>query len=96
MSHQIATLPQKLARLLLEQSELGTKSIVNFSLEDLANQVGAYRETVGANLLNFRRRQWIDMRRGEVTVVNPAPLLALQTCANGNGVPPLIWTKQPL
>lgn len=76
-AYQCDTLPAKLARLLLELSDYGATNKLDISLQTLADKLDVYRETVGALLCDFRKRQWVDMRYRELTILQIASLLAL-------------------
>ena len=73
------TLPVRLAKYLLEQSEMGTKQVISFSQQELADALGIHRESVAALLCEFQRQQWIRIRYREYTILNVAALLALCT-----------------
>jgi CRP/FNR family transcriptional regulator, cyclic AMP receptor protein len=45
--------------------------------DELAQCVGAARETVNKALANFAAQEWIGLRSRVITVLDPAPLRAL-------------------
>lgn len=71
---KIETVPTKLSRLLLQLSGCGTQTVADFSLQQLADEVDASRETIGALLRDFRQQNWIEVRYGELMVLNASPL----------------------
>lgn len=51
--------------------------------EDLGQMVGATREAVGRQLSAWKKKAWIDVSYGKVTILNPAPLM--QIIVSGEG-----------
>lgn len=64
--------PSRLARVLLRLSDEGQHSqeLVTISQEDLAQHVGATRQTIASILGRWRRRGWIITGRGRIMLVD--------------------------
>jgi CRP/FNR family transcriptional regulator len=67
-------LPGRVAKLLLDQSELFGSTIVPLTQEDLAAFVGATRVAVNRVLVELERRGAVKLGRGQIEVVDPATL----------------------
>jgi CRP/FNR family transcriptional regulator len=67
-------LPGRVAKLLLDQSELFGSNIVSLTQEDLAAFVGATRVAVNRVLADLERRGGVKLGRGHVEVVDQALL----------------------
>ena len=73
--------PQRLARKLLELAQnYGRVETDGVSLDmiltqtDLASLIGATRESINKSLRDFRRRQWIQVNQGHITILDPEAL----------------------
>lgn len=67
-------LPGRVAKLLLDQSELFGSNVVSLTQEDLASFVGATRVAVNRVLVDLERRGGVKLGRGHVEVVDHALL----------------------
>lgn len=67
-------LPGRVAKLLLDQSELFGSNIVSLTQEDLASFVGATRVAVNRALVDLERRAAVKLGRGQIEIVDPAAL----------------------
>ncbi len=54
--------------------------------EELGQMVGATREAVGRQLSTWKKKAWIDVSYGKITVVNRAPLMQIIVSAQGGDV----------
>lgn len=68
-------IPKKLSRLLLELSKWGTQIIAGVTFQELANEIGARRETVAALIRDFHKERWIRVKYQELTVLDIVPLI---------------------
>ncbi|MCB8985885.1 MAG: Crp/Fnr family transcriptional regulator [Ardenticatenaceae bacterium] len=73
--------PQRLARKLLELAQsygrLDTDGVcipLTLTQTDLASLIGATRESINKSLRDFRRRQWIRLDQGCITLLDPDAL----------------------
>jgi len=67
------TLPTRIARrLLVLATDFGSE--INVTQEELANYVGAARETVSRQLQDWRRDGMIELRRGRIKILNAKKL----------------------
>ena len=73
------TVPRRLARLLLDLSDVGTGEL-SFPLKqaDLAHLIGSSRETVCAILNRFRREGSLWIQRGRISIRDRARLAAVK------------------
>jgi CRP/FNR family transcriptional regulator len=67
-------LPGRLAKLLIDQSELFGSNTVSLTQEDLASFVGATRVAVNRVLVDLERRGAVKLGRGQVEVIDHALL----------------------
>ncbi len=67
-------LPGRVAKLLLDQSELFGSNLVSLTQEDLASFVGATRVAVNRVLVDLERRGGVTLGRGHIEIVDPALL----------------------
>jgi CRP/FNR family transcriptional regulator len=67
-------LPGRVAKLLIDQSELFGSNIVSLTQEDLASFVGATRVAVNRVLVDLERRGGVKLGRGHVELVDPVML----------------------
>lgn len=67
-------LPGRVAKLLIDQSELFGSSVVSLTQEDLASFVGATRVAVNRVLVDLERRGSVKLGRGHVEIID-APML---------------------
>jgi CRP/FNR family transcriptional regulator, cyclic AMP receptor protein len=67
-------LPGRVAKLLIDQSELFGSNIVSLTQEDLASFVGATRVAVNRVLVDLERRGAVKLGRGQVELVDHALL----------------------
>jgi CRP/FNR family transcriptional regulator len=67
-------LPGRVAKLLIDQSELFGSNIVSLTQEDLASFVGATRVAVNRVLVDLERRGGVKLGRGHVELVDPVVL----------------------
>ena len=67
-------LPGRLAKLLIDQSELFGTNVVSLTQEDLASFVGATRVAVNRVLVDLERRGAVKLGRGQVELVDNALL----------------------
>lgn len=80
-----ASVPEKLARLLLDWSDAGQKSEtgsrcrLSLTHEQIGEFIGASRETVTRTLSNFKHRHLVDMRGSMLTIPSRT---ALASCAH--------------
>lgn len=51
--------------------------------EELGQMVGASREAVGRQLSTWKKKAWIDVAYGKITILNPAPLMQIIVSAEG-------------
>jgi CRP-like cAMP-binding protein len=68
--------PSRLARVLLQLSEQERQNqvLLTISQEELAQHVGATRQTVAGILGRWRRRGWIITGRGKIMLVDRSAL----------------------
>ena len=62
------TVPQRLARLLLDRARSPVASRI--TQREMATQLGTVREVVSRTLSQFERQGWINLRRGVIEVVD--------------------------
>jgi len=67
-------LPGRLAKLLIDQSELFGSTVVSLTQEDLASFVGATRVAVNRVLVDLERRGAVKLGRGQVELIDNALL----------------------
>jgi CRP/FNR family transcriptional regulator len=67
-------LPGRVAKLLIDQSELFGSNTVSLTQEDLASFVGATRVAVNRVLVELERRGGVKLGRGNVEIVDPVLL----------------------
>ncbi len=67
----------RIAATLLRLTTGGTQDVVGVTHQDLAEMVGAYRETTTRILNEFRAQGLIDLHRLRIRILNPAGLRAL-------------------
>jgi CRP/FNR family transcriptional regulator len=67
-------LPGRVAKLLIDQSELFGSNIVSLTQEDLASFVGATRVAVNRVLVDLERRGAVKLGRGQIELVDNALL----------------------
>ena len=67
-------LPGRVAKLLIDQSELFGSNVVSLTQEDLASFVGATRVAVNRVLVDLERRGAVKLGRGQVELVDNALL----------------------
>jgi CRP/FNR family transcriptional regulator len=67
-------LPGRLAKLLIDQSELFGTNVVSLTQEDLASFVGATRVAVNRVLVDLERRGAVKLGRGQVELIDNALL----------------------
>jgi CRP/FNR family cyclic AMP-dependent transcriptional regulator len=67
-------LPGRVAKLLLDQSELFGSNVVSLTQEDLASFVGATRVAVNRVLVDLERRGTVKLGRGHVEIADPGLL----------------------
>lgn len=67
----------RLAATLLHLAGVGGQEVTGVTHQDLAEMVGAYRETVTRILNEFRVQGLIDLHRQRIRIANPAGLRAL-------------------
>lgn len=53
--------------------------------EELGQMVGATREAVGRQLSTWKKKAWIDVSYGKITILNRAPLMQIIVSAQGGG-----------
>lgn len=63
-------LPGRVAKCLLDQSELAADGVVNLTQEDLASFVGATRVATNRVLVDFERRGAVRLGRGQIEIVD--------------------------
>ncbi|MCD6520564.1 MAG: Crp/Fnr family transcriptional regulator [Anaerolineae bacterium] len=69
----LRTVPQRLARLLLESARAGRR----MTQREMAAQIGTVREVVARALTDFERRGWLRRRRGIIELVDVRALQRL-------------------
>ncbi len=69
---------QRLARLLISRADYEKSSTLTYTHQGLATELGTAREVVSRILKDFERRNLVELRRGEVEVLN---VVALGTLA---------------
>lgn len=67
-------LPGRVAKLLIDQSELSGSNVVSLTQEDLASFVGATRVAVNRVLVDLERRGGVKLGRGSVEIADVALL----------------------
>jgi len=67
-------LPGRVAKLLIDQSELFGTNIVSLTQEDLASFVGATRVAVNRVLVDLERRGSLKLGRGQIEITDAALL----------------------
>jgi CRP/FNR family transcriptional regulator, cyclic AMP receptor protein len=67
-------LPGRVAKLLIDQSELFGSNVVSLTQEDLASFVGATRVAVNRVLVDLERRGSLKLGRGQIEIMDPALL----------------------
>ncbi|MDP9280866.1 MAG: Crp/Fnr family transcriptional regulator [Chloroflexota bacterium] len=67
-------LPGRVAKLLIDQSELSGSNVVSLTQEDLASFVGATRVAVNRVLVDLERRGAVKLGRGNVEIADAALL----------------------
>jgi CRP-like cAMP-binding protein len=72
--------PARLAAALVRLAETADDGIIHASHQDLADMIGAYRETVTLALDDFRDRRLVELGRRSVQLVDRK---ALRTIADG-------------
>ncbi len=73
------TMPARLSRVLLTlEQETGGKGYVTVSQQELAERIGAIRQTVAEILGTWRRKGWILTGRGKIVLLDRAALRRLQ------------------
>lgn len=70
--------PIRVISLLLHLSENGLAPEIRCTHEELANMVGANRETVTRVLNELRARNAIEVHRGRITILDPQQLLTIE------------------
>ncbi len=74
------TLPARVAERLIALSDYENRAITGVSHRMLADDIGTYRETVSAILIEFKRRRWVTPGRLRIEVLD---VEALRAAAGG-------------
>ena len=75
---------QRLANALVERSLLAGALSFRATHSSIAADIGSMRETVSRGLYEFRRRGWVELQKGMVTINDVQALIALRGQYNGN------------
>lgn len=74
---------RRLARKLMELAQNyglvesnGVRINLALTQSDLASMVGATRESINKNLRDFRQKNWITLKQGHITIIDPEALRA--------------------
>jgi len=71
------TLPQRVASILLELSDMENGEIAGLSHQNLADRLGTYRETISAILRTFKQDGMVELGYRRINVVDAEGLMDL-------------------
>ena len=71
------TLPERLSKKLLEYTDMERGEIVGVSHQNLADQLGTYRETISAILRTFKQDGMVELGYRRITIVDDEGLMDL-------------------